>query len=984
MVDSSGRRRRILTDPNAPAPRVAPSSSGPTPPPPWQTAPVSAPAPSLNVQAVSERIAKNDSALRERLAVALGRAHGLAVRLAELGETHVAGAAEDAAQSARRASEQYSRDHAALAARRDSGLSDLLTRTMQHIELLAPATAGLAPVAWNTAPGAPVLSRHQRIGWVPLTAGADADQLPIVHPLRVGSGWHVDGDPAAAADLILLTLMRLITQLHPRNLRIHVFDPRSGGRLGRLAGVRGVNAATFPQPHAVPGPFLEQVNEALRQAPANAERVALSGATDFVEMLEKDPSVDASLSVFVVLDFPAAITAELNAALQQLASLGAASGTLLLLQRSPGTPDPERVDASATAGLLASVRVQDGKVTTQLTSDLDVRADEAPASASIDAVVEGARRRVAADIGRTVELTELLADDIRTPWTRSSLHEVEAVLGVTGREPLPLALRTENPPHANILLGGMVGTGKSNALKDIIYSAAVRYAPQELELILLDFKAGIEFASFAGVGGVGWLPHVSVLGLESDQEYGVAVLQTVAAEIDHRSRLFRGAGGASSLVRYRELTGQPLPRLLIVIDEFHMLLDGDEDLAQDAAELLELVAKQGRAFGVHLLLASQALGGIRGLRTKADAIFAQFPIRVSLKNSIAESQAFLSMGNKAAADLTYRGEVVVNRNLGQQPELDNVRGLAAYVNQERFLAIQHDLWERQHDRRPQVFQGTAFAEIDQNRLTALGLATSRASGTTLWLGRGVTVDDAPVSLDVRDDADQLLALIGGDLGSERVAPSVLSGIVLSIAAQSSPGDEIVVLDAQGDDTVTLLEPAFARARVAGVTVRVVPAVEISPFLHEQAAPRLDQSGATNPCTIIGLGLQRVAGLDDVPPSEPTSEMSFGFGMSTAPTARQILADIARRGGLAQVRFIGWWGSAAAMEQTMGLAHNGVRAYVTVSAGLEDLKKIAGPLTKKLRGSPRVGFYDRASDAPLRSLVPLRLWADDDSSAVTHG
>lgn len=61
---------------------------------------------------------------------------------------------------------------------------------------------------------------------------------------------------------------------------------------------------------------------------------------------------------------------------------------------------------------------------------------------------------------------------------------------------------------------------------------------------------------------------------------------------------------------------------------------------------------------------------------------------------------------------------------------------------------------------------------------------------------------------------------------------------------------------------------------------------------------------------------------------------------------------------------------AALEQTIGLSHSGVLAYVTVGAGLEDLKRIAGPLTKSLGASPRVGLYDRRSEVGLHSAVPF--------------
>lgn len=978
MTPQPAPRRRIITSADgqiAPLTPRQPTSNTSSPSlessPPWlreqaKPAPVDN---TLVVQGLADRIAENEGVLKRKLAAVLGQVTAISAGVDVLAEDAVARAKTAALLENETAQRNYEAANESLEQARLHREWQLRSNITRDLEGFA---AGAAGESWSTGQW-PLeaydagLQECQRLGTVS-TAG---EGVPFVYPLHVGSGWVVSGATEPSSTVVMGTVARIAAQAPTKNLRINVFDPRSSGRMARLAGLRAINGATFPQPIAAASAFANEVNEALTQAPSNAESAAVVGAGDLADLWRRSNGADGTLSVFVLLDYPYGVSPELNQALAQLAQLGPTSGTLLLVQRDKQITPADRVDPGLLLGLLPQVEVEQDSLSVPEAKNLVISPEPSPSQQQVEALLGILRAKAESNTGRTVPLETLVEDDLRTPWRHSSKDALEMVLGVSGRDRLNIALRTQNPAHSNALLGGMVGTGKSNALKDLIYSAALKYSPEELDLVLLDFKAGIEFACFdADSSGEGWLPHVSVLGLESDQQYGVAVLRFIEEELDRRARLFRDAGGSTSLVTYREKTGLPLPRILIVIDEFHVILEGDEDLAQDAADLLELVAKQGRAYGVHLLLASQALSGIGGLRTKAEAIFSQFPIRISLKNSVSESQSFLSQGNRAAADLTYRGEVIVNRNLGQQPELDNIRGLAAYVDQSRFSALQRELWARDHQRRPQVFVGSSFAPWRTELLSQL--PRGGTGGFQIWLGRPVSVDSRPVTLRMRSDVDQLVALVGADQGKHRVVPNVLSSILVSSSAQLPVGSEIVILDGSDDETVELLRPALEHARALGCIVTVVPKAEITHYINAEIEPRIDAASNTDRL-VLGLGLQRVPGLDDIVASSDSDTGGFSFGAPAGKSARDVLADLARTGALSHTYFIGWWSSVAALEQTVGLSHNGVGSYVTVGCGLDDIKRIAGPLTKRITGSPRIGVFDRESDKPLQACVPLELF-----------
>src|SRR5262249_15415274 len=142
-----------------------------------------------------------------------------------------------------------------------------------------------------------------------------------------------------------------------------------------------------------------------------------------------------------------------------------------------------------------------------------------------------------------------------------------------------------------------------------ITNLALCYGPEEVELYLVDFKKGVEFKPYATYE----LPHARVVAIESEREFGLSVLQRLDAELKQRGDRFRELG-VQDLAGCRQLPGAPhYPRILLIVDEFQEFFTEDDRLAQDAALVLDRLVRQGRAFGIHVLLGSQTLGGAYSL-----------------------------------------------------------------------------------------------------------------------------------------------------------------------------------------------------------------------------------------------------------------------------------------------------------------------------------------------------------------------------------
>jgi len=193
-------------------------------------------------------------------------------------------------------------------------------------------------------------------------------------------------------------------------------------------------------------------------------------------------------------------------------------------------------------------------------------------------------------------------------------------------------------PHG--LCVGATGSGKSELLRTVVLGMIARHPPEQLNLVLVDFKGGATFLDLEG------LHHVAavITNLSEEAHLVARMKDALAGEIHRRQQLLRQAGNVANLAGYRLLRGAdagspPLPALFIVVDEFAELLHHHPDFV----ETFTAVARVGRSLGMHLLLASQRMdeGRLRGLES-------HLSYRICLKTLTAtESRAVLGVGDAA-------------------------------------------------------------------------------------------------------------------------------------------------------------------------------------------------------------------------------------------------------------------------------------------------------------------------------------------------
>ncbi len=167
-------------------------------------------------------------------------------------------------------------------------------------------------------------------------------------------------------------------------------------------------------------------------------------------------------------------------------------------------------------------------------------------------------------------------------------------------------------PHGLVI--GATGSGKSEFLRTLVLGLAMTHSPEQLNLVLVDFKGG---ATFAGMSG---LPHVSAMITNLQQELTLVdrMQDALSGEMVRRQELLREAGNFASVRDYEKARAAgedlvPLPSLFIVVDEFSEMLSAKPEFI----DLFVAIGRLGRSLGLHLLLASQRLeeGRLRGLES---------------------------------------------------------------------------------------------------------------------------------------------------------------------------------------------------------------------------------------------------------------------------------------------------------------------------------------------------------------------------------
>ncbi len=395
-----------------------------------------------------------------------------------------------------------------------------------------------------------------------------------------------------------------------------------------------------------------------------------------------------------------------------------------------------------------------------------------------------------------------------------------------------MSMRLGEDTRNHVMVAGTTGSGKTTLLHTIVLAAATVYSPEELELYLVDLKQGVEFQDYA----VRQLPHARQVAVHSEREFGLETIRTLQAEIDIRAALFKRYG-VENLANYRNARASAadgastprLPRILLIVDEFHVLFDDDDAVGRDAAVSLETLVRMGRAYGIHVLLSSQTPSSpvVMGGNT-----IRQMEVRIALRCDDQVSRRVLAENNPSASHLSLRGEAIYNPSSGQlgldtrfQVAFADTDTRTATLRRIRALAR-----ARGHHRVPAVYDGDRPGDITRDGIFEnLARAHAPSARTArIWLGEPMGLS-APTHVDLSPSADRNLLAIGDDEANVGVLTSAAASLA-ALGAGWRPAPAGQGSGAAPTDTVPV-GAATAGADVVGA----VSVIDFTPVDHLYSA-----------------------------------------------------------------------------------------------------------------------------------------------------
>jgi DNA segregation ATPase FtsK/SpoIIIE-like protein len=520
----------------------------------------------------------------------------------------------------------------------------------------------------------------------------------------------IGGDEAVAA--INNIIFRLLSVHPPGKLSFTIFDPVGLGQ--NFAGL--MHLADYEESHINSRIWTQtsQLEEKLAELNEHMEKVIqMYLRNEYATIAEYNAqagTIAEKYHFLVIADFPVNFSETAVRRLINIATSGARCGVFTLIHWDRRHAHPQGfVPDELRKNSVCVVRAESGfRLAADQPEGTRLVLDTPPKPEFVTDFL-----RLVGESGKDSNRVEVPFEQVAPPpaemWTEETTEELRVPIGRSGATKLQyLAIGKGTRQHA--LIAGKTGSGKSTLFHVIITNLATWCSPEQVEFYLVDFKKGVEFKCYA----TRRLPHARVIAIESDRAFGLSVLERVDAELRRRGDLFRELG-VQDIAGYKKAGGtEPMPRSLLLIDEFQEYFTEEDRVSQGAAVLLDRIVRQGRAFGIHVLLGSQTLGGAY---TLARATIGQMVIRIALMCNEADAYLIMDQDNPAPRLLSRPGEGIYNDAAG------SIEGNSPFQTvwlpeevRDAYLAKARERADQSSKQYPEpfVFEGSAPADVREN------------------------------------------------------------------------------------------------------------------------------------------------------------------------------------------------------------------------------------------------------------------------------
>ena len=601
-------------------------------------------------------------------------------------------------------------------------------------------------------------------------------ELPLAFDLHNSFNLFLHAPEASSREMLAFThhvIWSFLSFIPVTKADICVFDAEQrGNSITPFLEFRKKSPETFDQkiytgPEAVTERLRKlntQIDEFIQEKLGNKYR-------DILDYNMHTPNRAEPVTLLVLYDFPSGMDGRSLDLLSNILRNGNRCGVFTMICYNPGIPFSryesidERLENLQRYCVMVDFRDKHYRLQPY---NLQINLPEPMEGAAADAFIREYVEKSEEIRKQGLSFRDILAEDL---FSMDASKSLRIPVGIGDGDSIVEMVIGEGSSHHG-LIAGATGSGKSTLLHTLIMSSMLHYSPEQLNLYLMDFKSGTEFKVYESVK----LPHIKLLALDAMQEFGESILENLVSEMERRGNLFKQSG-QTSLKGYTRATGQPLPRILVIMDEFQILFNDatNRKVAMNCAELTKRIVMEGRAFGIHLLMATQSTKVISDL-TLSRGTIEQMRIRVGLKCGEDDARYLFSDHNDVKALSMMKGAIgtaVMNLDYTEQA---NIGFRVAYCDDETQEEYLRKIAEAFSDRpcTLQTFEGGRTVRL-LDYFRSAGIAMTDESPVSIHMGSLIKVAP-PFSMRIDRKRKHNLLVCGAN---ERMAGMLAENYIVS-------------------------------------------------------------------------------------------------------------------------------------------------------------------------------------------------------------
>lgn len=444
--------------------------------------------------------------------------------------------------------------------------------------------------------------------------------LPFIQGAHEGASFLFCSKQEKIKDIIRSFILKVLVSFPAGKIELLRIDSRNENVLSPFTGLSSGDVSNNKLNSTRILISEEEISKELSETLKTQNDLINRYGTESLSQIKKREEMER-FHLITIASFPLGFT---NSALKNLCDIvekARRTGYFIIISTAKETIMSEYYDDSERNRLIKKImegcsviRIQENY------SDISIRKEGADNQETVDLFLEGCTYD---ECVSTVGMISKEAKNLKPPiislsrigsevadeeeWLSfSTIDEISIPVGLYGYdEPINLVLgRMDMDDRHHVLIEGRTGKGKSTLLQTIITSALLKYDSSEIEIYYLDYKDGMNSIDYSKHN----LSAFKVISADSEREFGMITLEKLEKIMNDRIEAIREYG--ENIKDYRENTGNTMPKILVIIDEYESLVGIDDDISTKCINSLCELTKKGRAEGIHVFLADQKFGHI--------------------------------------------------------------------------------------------------------------------------------------------------------------------------------------------------------------------------------------------------------------------------------------------------------------------------------------------------------------------------------------